>query len=133
MDINNITSAVGNIAQVAPEQRGAKVFKDLPVEKKVNDRLNLNESVAKEEPEKLKDKEVQEAISEVNNFFQNEQRSLLFSINEATGDLVVQVKDSQTHEILRQIPPEYVVKLAEHLDDLNESMDSSGVLFKEQA
>lgn len=69
----------------------------------------------------------------MNSFFQNEQRKLLFKVNENTGGVVIQVKDAQTDEVIKQIPPEFVVKLAEHLDQLNEAEDAVGMLVREQA
>lgn len=69
----------------------------------------------------------------MNSFFQNEQRKLLFKVNENTGGVVIQVKDAQTDEVIKQIPPEFVVKLAEHLDQLNEAEDAVGTLVREQA
>lgn len=46
---------------------------------------------------------------------------------------MIQVKDAQTDEVIKQIPPEFVVKLAEHLDQLNEAEDAVGMLVREQA
>lgn len=66
-------------------------------------------------------------VEDINHFFQTAQRSLAFSLDEASGHIVMQIRDSQTNELIRQIPGEDVLKLAKQLDDL------TGVLFKAQA
>jgi flagellar protein FlaG len=71
--------------------------------------------------------QISSAVSEINNFFQMAQRSLSFSLDESSGKMVMQITDTETHEVIRQIPSEDVLKLAKHLDEL------TGVLFKAQA
>jgi len=133
MDINNITSAVGSMAQVAPQKNDPGIKTDVSVNNQVNARTDSEPQANQEQRGSLQGKQVDKAVAKINDFFQNEQRKLLFSINDSTGDMIVQVKDAVTDEVIRQIPPEYIVKLAEHLNDLNEALDPTGVLFKEQA
>jgi flagellar protein FlaG len=71
--------------------------------------------------------QISSAVSEINNFFQMAQRSLSFSLDESSGKMVMQIIDTETQEMIRQIPSEDVLKLAKHLDEL------TGVLFKAQA
>lgn len=40
---------------------------------------------------------------------------LSFSVNRETGDMVIRVIDSQTDEVIRQIPPEEFVRIAARL------------------
>jgi flagellar protein FlaG len=83
------------------------------------------------EPKDLHDPETKQQISnavkDINNFFQMTQRSLGFSMDEASGHMVMQIKDTKTNEVIRQIPGEDVLKLVKRLDDV------TGVLFKAQA
>nr|WP_305906552.1 flagellar protein FlaG [Methylomarinum sp. Ch1-1]MDP4519241.1 flagellar protein FlaG [Methylomarinum sp. Ch1-1] len=82
----------------------------------------------------LQKKEVEQAVSDVNQFFQTERRSLAFSVNETTQDVVIEVKDAETDQIIRQIPPEFVIKLAEQLHELsNETNRFDGLLLKDKA
>jgi flagellar protein FlaG len=67
------------------------------------------------------------AVKDINNFFQTTQRSLAFSLDTASGHMVMQIRDTKTNELIRQIPGEDVLKLAKRLDDL------TGILFKERA
>lgn len=53
-----------------------------------------------------------QAVKELNQFVQNEQRDLKFQINEDTGEMVVRVVDRSSGELIRQIPNEVVIALA---------------------
>lgn len=43
--------------------------------------------------------------------------SITFSVDEKTGDLVVRVMDSETEEVVRQIPPEDVLEIRRKMSD----------------
>ncbi|PAU80190.1 flagellar biosynthesis protein FlaG [Halovibrio salipaludis] len=59
--------------------------------------------------------ELDKAVSQLNDFVQSVQRDLEFEVNDETGQTVVRVIDQQTEEVVRQIPDELAVKLAENL------------------
>jgi len=59
--------------------------------------------------------ELKSAVVELNKAVQNVQRNLEFSVDDITGRAVVQVKDRTTDEIIRQMPSEEVLKLAQHV------------------
>jgi flagellar protein FlaG len=71
--------------------------------------------------------QVESAVSQISDFVQNFQRDLLFSIDEDSDRLVVKVVDSETQEVIRQIPSEESLRIAKHLD----SADS--LILREQA
>ena len=71
--------------------------------------------------------QIASAVTNISSFFQTEQRSLAFSLDTDSGKLVMQIRDTKTNELIRQIPGEEVLKLAKRLDDL------TGILFKEKA
>lgn len=58
------------------------------------------------------DEVVMEAVSELNSYVQNEQRELLFNVDEGSGDMVVRVVDRESGELIRQIPNDVVLDLA---------------------
>lgn len=82
-------------------------------------------------PEQKKDRsnkqEISNAVKEINTFFQTTHRFLGFSVDEASGEMVMQIRDTQTNELIRQIPGEDVLRLAKQLDSL------TGILFKARA
>ncbi len=70
------------------------------------------------------------AVEELNNYAQKVGRSLQFSVDDASGKTVIKVMDSETGEVVRQIPPEKVVALMEYLEQ-DQGFTSTG--FVEQA
>ncbi|WP_413701350.1 flagellar protein FlaG [Psychromonas sp. KJ10-10] len=66
---------------------------------------------------------VKETVEEMNAFFQNMQRNLSFSVDEESGEKVISVRDSETEEVIRQIPSEELVVLRKKMDDV------VGILF----
>ncbi len=59
--------------------------------------------------------ELDDAVSQLNNYVQNVQRDLQFEVNNELGQTVVRVVDQQTQEVIRQIPDEVAMRLAENL------------------
>lgn len=73
--------------------------------------------------------EVTQAVSKLNDYVQNIRRTLSFTIAESTGRTIIQVYDSETDELIRQIPPEQTIRLAENMEDIV----ASGLFVKERA
>lgn len=90
------------------------------------------EIASKKSPAELIDKmpkeELDETISQLNDSLQNVQRNLEFSVDKDVGKIVINVKDKETDEVVRQIPSEEVLELAKNLhavsERLNERSDS---------
>ncbi|MDC6679087.1 flagellar protein FlaG, partial [Leclercia adecarboxylata] len=49
---------------------------------------------------------------------QNLQRDLSFSVDDSTGDVIVQVVDGESGKVVRQIPSEEILRLAERIDEM---------------
>ncbi|KXS54351.1 MAG: flagellar protein FlaG [Marinobacter sp. T13-3] len=56
-----------------------------------------------------------QAVSQLNDFVQNVQRDLQFEVDNDLGQTIVKVVDQQTQEVIRQIPDEVAMRLAEKL------------------
>jgi flagellar protein FlaG len=54
-------------------------------------------------------------VGRLNSLIQQIRRELRFSVDESTGRTIIRVINTQTNEIVRQIPPEEVVSLMQHL------------------
>ena len=65
----------------------------------------------------------------VNDFLQSQNRGLEFSVDKSTGKTLIKVVDRTNGKILRQIPPEYVVRLAQTLH-YPDQMSSTGIKTK---
>lgn len=73
------------------------------------------------------------AVQEIQSFLQAQNRNLAFSVDENTNRSVVTVKDSTSGDVIRQIPSDEVLRLAERIKDLQQDIGSSvGVLFNKQ-
>ncbi|WP_232373497.1 flagellar protein FlaG [Alteromonas sp. RKMC-009] len=73
--------------------------------------------------------DIEVAAREVEAFLQVQNRNLAFSVDENTNRSVVTVKDSESGDVIRQIPSDEVLKLAERIKTLQEDVGSSvGVL-----
>ncbi|MBG4160002.1 flagellar protein FlaG [Pseudomonas aeruginosa] len=70
---------------------------------------------------------VEEAVSSIEKFTQSIRRDLSFSLDDSTGRVVVKVTDSTSGEVIRQIPSEEALRLAERLDE------ARSLLFKAEA
>lgn len=73
------------------------------------------------------DEELNAVVKEVNDFIKPLNNSLQFSIDKETGTTVVKVIDTETQEMIKQIPSEEMLALAKALDQLK------GLLVKQQA
>lgn len=62
------------------------------------------------------------AVLDLNKYVQSLNRDLQFSIDEKTGRTVIKVLDSETKEVIRQIPPEEVLSLARNLKESGASV-----------
>ena len=95
----------------AAEAKAPKVQAPKPVEIKVD-------------LEKLK-ASLQESLQKLNETMRDGGRNLSFHMDEQLGGLVVQVKNADTGEVVRQIPNDMVVRMARNFEDFK------GVLHNE--
>jgi flagellar protein FlaG len=67
--------------------------------------------------------ELQERLAEVverlNSRMHEMQRSLRFSVDDASGHIVVKVVDRATDEIIRQIPSEEMLAMMKHINEVD--------------
>lgn len=64
-------------------------------------------------------------VAKLSDFVQAVERDLSFTVDDNTGDTVIVVKDRQTDEVVRQIPSEDVLQLAQKLLELQEELEGS--------
>jgi len=77
---------------------------------------------------------IETAASEISDFIKSRNRQLDFSIDEKSERPVVKVTDSESGEVIRQIPSEEVLKLSERIKELQTDVGAVvGVLFNKQA
>lgn len=72
-------------------------------------------------------KEIEAAVATIQDFVQSVSRSLNFSLEEGSGRVVVKVTDAGSGDVIRQIPSEEALQLAENLSEVR------SLLFKAEA
>jgi len=65
----------------------------------------------------LDQQELERTVSDINDFVQNIQRSLHFSVSESSGRTIIEVYDKQTDELIRTIPSEDVQRISEAISE----------------
>ena len=68
-------------------------------------------------PNQRVESDINKFVDELNHMVQNSRRSLKFSVDDRSGEVIVRVVDAETDEIVRQIPAEEALKLARRFDD----------------
>lgn len=68
---------------------------------------------------------VEQALDVINRAMVIEQRSLSFSVDEVSGRSIIKVVDQQTDQLIRQIPTEEVLRVAQDIKKLQEKMGQS--------
>lgn len=93
--------------QATPAQTSAPVPAPVPVA--------VQQQTRKPEPSPTADA-LQAAVKQIDSYLKGSQRTLQFSVDDATGVTVVSVKDSNG-DVIRQIPNEDVLRLARSLGE----------------
>ncbi|WP_313054969.1 flagellar protein FlaG [Pseudomonas lopnurensis] len=96
----------------------------------VADRQDDSQAVGKVAPSEQQAVTVEslgEAVSSIKDFVQSIRRDLNFDLDDSSGKMVVKVTDRATGEVVRQIPTEEALRLAENLEE------ARSLLFKAQA
>ncbi|MFZ3152370.1 flagellar protein FlaG [Pseudomonas sp.] len=79
------------------------------------------------EGESASREQLEEAVASIQDFVQSVRRSINFSVEETSGRVVVKVTDAGSGDVIRQIPSEEALQLAENLSEVR------SLLFKAEA
>ncbi len=71
--------------------------------------------------------QVESAVSAIQEFVQSVRRNLDFSVDDSSGRVVVKVTDRESGDVIRQMPTEEALKLAESLEEVR------SLLFRAEA
>jgi flagellar protein FlaG len=78
-----------------------------------------------------KSEDLKQSVSQLNDYVQNTQRDLEFSIDKDSGVTVVKVIDTKSEKVIRQMPTEEALKLARSL--VEQKNDAAFNLFISKA
>lgn len=114
MDISNIKSVVGL----------PKLTKDPEASFSLGrDSAGAGSSAPKSEAAlEMSEGGLESAVADIQSFVQVVKRGLQFSVDDSSGEVVVKVIDTDSGKLIRQIPSEELLKLAERLDDVRSLM-----------
>ena len=104
-----VTASVRQTAAVEPGQAAGR-------NESAASGQNLPSPVDKPGVEKTSIERVESAVSKISDFVQSFQRDLQFTVDKESDRLVVKVVDSETQEVIRQIPSEETLRIAKSLD-----------------
>jgi flagellar protein FlaG len=115
-----MTSEISSLATNVPNRTAAAV--QLPVGIKPSELVPskitpIPKAEVNFDPERS-NQHLKEAISKLNELMLSGGRGLNFTMDEKLGRPIVYVKNSQTGEIVRQIPNEVIVQIAYNIEDL---------------
>ncbi len=77
--------------------------------------------------------ELESVVSQLQDYVQSIQRDMKFQIDDVTGRVVVQVIDSNSQEVVRQIPSEEMLAIARHLADSINNNEAKGFFIELKA
>ena len=80
----------------------------------------------------LDPEQLQAAVEKAQKSLQAVARDITFSLNEKAGAVVIKIMDRESNELIRQIPSEEFLKLAEMLNENIEDI-RSGLLVQQEA
>ncbi len=116
---NNRTGSSNSTSKVAAQRQSFAV--------------EVAEVETKEVDVELSQEALEKVVSQLNAYIQNTQRDMDFSVDDATGRVVVRVVDSTTEEVIRQIPSEEMLAISRHLLESLESEQPKGFLIELKA
>lgn len=120
MPIQSVVDAQQHIRNQAVEVEKSKSEVDLKAQSGLQ-KLSAEKTVEE------KREQVDEAVGKINDVIQVVDRNLEFTVDKETDMTVVKVIDSESKEVIRQIPSEEVIQIAKALDKLQ------GLLVRDKA
>ena len=129
--------ATQSITNVALLGRGVETRSSNSAEKVAVQRQAVAVEVAEVETQdidvELSQEALEKVVSQLNAYIQNTQRDVDFSVDDSTGRVVVRVIDSESEEVIRQIPSEEMLAISRHLIESLETEQPKGFLIELKA
>lgn len=115
------------VAIAVPPREGVAVAKPVTTSTETTAKPEMTLKNPREQLHHLDEmrRSLSEAISQVNEQLRRQDQNLNFSIDKASGRTVITVKNTQSGEIVRQIPDEAVLRVGHNLEQLK------GLLFNQ--
>jgi len=95
--------------------------------------VEVTEVEAQEVDVELSQEALEKVVHQLNAYIQNTQRDMDFSVDDSTGRVVVKVIDSESEQVIRQIPSEEMLAISRHLIESLETEQPKGFLIELKA
>ena len=89
------------------------------------------EPAAKDKEATADEQTTEAAVVKLNDYMQQEKRSLQFSVDDTSGRTVITVTDAETKQIIRQIPPERILAIMHSFAEAPSEAGHRGLLVRE--
>jgi flagellar protein FlaG len=131
--VNIMNSEISNVVKLSPvtvmkadKQTNDRSTKEVKVEESVRTDASANSKTAEikngeqTDDNRVKDTLdlVKQAADEGNTLLQAVKRNLLFTVDESTQELVVKIVDSESGEVVKQIPSEEMLAFVKRMKEL---------------
>ena len=128
------TQSITNVAMLgrAVETRSSNSTEKVAVQRQTV-AVEVAEVETQEVDMELSQEALEKVVSQLNAYIQNTQRDVDFSVDDATGRVVVRVIDSESEEVIRQIPSEEMLAISRHLVESLETEQPKGFLIELKA
>lgn len=130
MDIGSIPVVSASVSVVSKTERslsGSSKAGTDGVERKPSEDASAISAAKPDSASVASREDVEAAMATIQDFVQSVRRSLNFSLEEGSGRVVVKVTDAGSGDVIRQIPSEEALQLAENLSEVR------SLLFKAEA
>ncbi len=118
MSIQSLNGYAGNSAAPAPQPRNSAPAVEAPAAQPV-------QPVQPSAPKNSQ--QIEQALERLKTAIPAKANALQFSVDEQSGDTVVRIVDSETGDLIRQIPSKELVEIAHAIDKMQ------GLLLKQSA
>ncbi|MBD9425810.1 flagellar protein FlaG [Pseudomonas sp. PDM15] len=126
MDVGSIKNSLNPALASGGKAPAASEPKQVTGAVEASGEEQASRAAATEQTEASRD-QVESAVSTIQEFVQSVRRNINFSVEDTSGRVVVKVTDSSSGDIIRQIPSEEALQLAESLEEVR------SLLFKAEA
>jgi flagellar protein FlaG len=65
---------------------------------------------------------IESVTRQIDSFLRSINKSLQFHVDQATGEMIVTIRDDETGEVIRQVPGEDAVRIAQRIEDTLSAM-----------
>jgi flagellar protein FlaG len=96
-------------------QRVASIGKALPQAARTAPPPELGPQPAHAPPVELK--KIESVTRQIDSFLRSINRSLQFQVDQGTGEMIVTLRDSETGEVIRQVPGEDALRIAQRIEE----------------